>query len=177
MSNPITIVGNVGTDPASTILPGGARKVTFRIAASERYYDRKKNEWVDADPSWFTVEAFRTLGEHVEQSVHRGDNVIVSGRLRVRTWENDKGRGTAVDVEADAIGHNLAWGTSSYSKTQRTESASQSAADRQPQQSEQTPPGTGDGGDAEAAPRSGWTVPLSASSDTPSLVGADDTPF
>ena len=162
MSNPITIVGNVGTDPASTILPGGARKVTFRIAVSERYYDRKKNEWVDADPSWFTVEAFRTLGEHVEQSVHRGDNVIVSGRLRVRTWENDKGRGTAVDLEADAVGHNLAWGTSSYSKTQRTERA---------------PSGTGDGGGAEAGPASGWTVPLSASSDTPALVGADDTPF
>ncbi|KQQ95091.1 hypothetical protein ASF62_00605 [Leifsonia sp. Leaf325] len=176
MSNPITIVGNVGTDPASTILSGGARKVTFRIAVSERYYDRKKNEWVDADPSWFTVEAFRTLGEHVEQSVHRGDNVIVSGRLRVRTWENDKGRGTAVDLEADAVGHNLAWGTSTYAKTQRTESASSGSAELQVQQSEQAPPGSGSG-DADAAPRSGWTVPLSESSDAPALVGADDTPF
>ncbi|MEL4318128.1 single-stranded DNA-binding protein [Leifsonia sp. YIM 134122] len=177
MSNPITIVGNVGTDPTAAILPGGARKVTFRIAVSERYYDRKKNEWVDADPSWFTVEAFRTLGEHVEQSVHRGDNVIVSGRLRVRTWENDKGRGTAVDLEADAVGHNLAWGTSTYSKTHRTESASQDTTDLQAQQSEHRQPGTGGGGGEEAAQRSGWTVPLSEPSEAPALVGAGDTPF
>jgi single-strand DNA-binding protein len=171
MSNPITIVGNVGTDPAATILPGGARKVTFRIAASERYYDRKKNEWIDADPSWFTVEAFRTLGEHIEKSVHRGDNVIVSGKLRVRTWENDKGRGTAVDLEADAVGHNLAWGTTAYSRAQRAESVQQASGDQQTQQREAE-----QGGDAAVGPRDGWTVPFSDSG-IPVGVGADDTPF
>lgn len=177
-TNSITIVGNVGTDPTSTILPGGARKVTFRVAASERYFDRKKNEWIDADPSWFTVEAFRALGEHVQQSVHRGENVIVTGRLRVRTWENEKGRGTAVDLEADAIGHNLAWGTSAYSKVARTESAAGSS------QGEQQSAAPSVGGDAaEGTPD--WPAPMAGSSgssvstDAQALVGvgAEDTPF
>lgn len=166
MSSSITIIGNVGTDPTPTILPGGARKVTFRVAASERYFDRKRNAWVDADPSWFTVEAFRALGEHVQASVHRGDNVIVSGRLRVRTWENEKGRGTAVDVEADAVGHNLTWGTSTYVKALRPETT--------PPVDEPT---TSAGADQEQRPD--WATPLVDGSGGAGLVGVgtEDTPF
>ncbi|WP_162243171.1 MULTISPECIES: single-stranded DNA-binding protein [unclassified Leifsonia] len=172
-TNSITIVGNVGTEPTATILPGGARKVTFRVAASERYFDRKKSEWVEADPSWFTVEAFRALGEHVEQSVHRGENVVVTGRLRVRTWETEKGRGTAVDLEADAIGHNLAWGTSAYSKAARPESSVASGQ----QGAHATPDGVTGGVEAERTP--GWGTPMTASTESQALAtaGVEDTPF
>ena len=124
MSNTITIIGNVGTDPTPIVLPGGARKVTFRLAASERYFDRKQNEWVDADPSWFTVEAFRALGEHVQASVHRGDNVIVSGtaagaHLGERQGAGHRGRRRGRRRRPQPrVGHQ-----SAYSKAQRTEPA------------------------------------------------------
>lgn len=120
MSTPVSVVGTIATAPR---LMKSAAKVafcTFRIASNERRYDREKNQWVDGDTNWFTVNAFRSLAEHADHSFSKGDRVIISGRLRIRQWSTDGKSGTAVEIEADALGHDLRWGVSRFEKQIRS---------------------------------------------------------
>ncbi|QKJ19321.1 single-stranded DNA-binding protein [Microbacterium hominis] len=116
MNAVITISGNVATQPESRANSAGMTIANFRVACNERRFDRASGQWVSAGTSFYTVSAFRSLGDHVLHSVKKGDPVIVSGRLRVREWDNGERRGTAVDIEAEAVGHDLRWGTAVYSK-------------------------------------------------------------
>lgn len=117
MSTPICIVGTVATQPRVTRSGAGVAFCTFRIASNERRYDRDKGEWVDGATNWLTVNAFRHLAEHAAESFRKGERVLVTGRLRVRRWEHDEKSGTAVEVEADALGHDLRWGVSRFTRT------------------------------------------------------------
>lgn len=107
--NVITIAGNVATAPAPRG-PGGTI-TSFRLASTQRRFDKETNGWIDAHTNWFTVSAFRQLAVHALSSLQVGQRVIVTGRLKIRTWENASGKGTGVDIEADAIGRDLLWGT------------------------------------------------------------------
>jgi single-strand DNA-binding protein len=71
---------------------------------------------VDGETNWFTVSSFRALATNAAGSVVKGDRVVVSGRLRVRDWKNTDRSGTNVEIEADALGHDLSWGTSVYTR-------------------------------------------------------------
>lgn len=119
MNDTVTILGRVGNDPIRSETTSGVPVVNFRMASPQRRYDAKTQAWVETGTNWYTVSAFRQLAEHVKSSVHSGDGVIVTGRLRVREWENNGRKGTSVDIEADAIGHDLRWGTSAYAKASR----------------------------------------------------------
>jgi single-strand DNA-binding protein len=72
------------------------------------------HSWVDADTNWYTVTAFRSLAHNVVRSVRKGEHVLVAGQLRVRAWQNDERSGTSVEVEAEAVGHDLSWCTTNY---------------------------------------------------------------
>jgi single-strand DNA-binding protein len=120
MNDTVTILGRVGNDPIRSETTGGVAVVNFRVASPQRRYDAKTQAWIETGTNWYTVSAFRQLAEHAKASLHSGDGVIVTGRLKVREWENSSGRkGTSVDVEADAIGHDLRWGASAYVKASR----------------------------------------------------------
>jgi single-strand DNA-binding protein len=114
MKDQITIVGNIGGDPELRRLADGTPIASFRIASHERRYDQKTSSWVDGTPSWYDVSAFRTLGEHVLASVKRGQRVIVTGALTIRRWESGERSGTAAEIEATAVGHELRFGTTVY---------------------------------------------------------------
>lgn len=114
MSEILTIVGKVATDPSTGRTTNGVPVTNFRLASTHRRFDAATNTWIDADTNWFSVAAFRQLAEHVRASLRTGDSVIVTGRLKIRDWEANGKHGTSVDIEADAIGHDLRWGTSSY---------------------------------------------------------------
>ena|SRR6218665_2416352 len=114
MSEMLTIVGKVATDPTTGRTTNGAAVTNFRLASTHRRFDQATNTWVDAETNWFSVAAFRELAEHVRASLHTGDSVIVTGRLKIRNWEANGKHGTSVDIDAEAIGHDLRWGTSSY---------------------------------------------------------------
>ena len=116
MSNHITVIGTVATAPQEIGAGSQTSFCTFRLACNERRYDREKNEWVDGPTNWVTVNAFRSLGAHAKDSFAIGDRVIATGRLRVRRWERDDKTGTAVEIEADALGHDLRWGVSKFQK-------------------------------------------------------------
>jgi single-strand DNA-binding protein len=117
MSEYISVAGLVATTPRHLVTPDGLPITSFRLASSHRRYDRNQERWVDAETNWFTVTAFRQLAINSSQSVSKGDRVVLTGRLRVRDWDNGERSGTSVEIEADAIGHDQSWGTSQFVRT------------------------------------------------------------
>jgi single-strand DNA-binding protein len=87
------------------------------MAASHRRFDRTANKWVDGETNWFTVTAFRQLAINSAGSISKGERVLVTGKLRVRDWDNGERAGTSVEVEAEALGHDLTWGTAVFTRT------------------------------------------------------------
>ncbi len=116
MAHQICVVGTVATNPRLIKTDSDITFCTFRVASNERRYDREKREWIDGDTSWYTINTFRRLAEHARDSFAKGDRVIVNGRLRVRDWTSESRSGTSAEVEADALGHDLRWGVSAFTK-------------------------------------------------------------
>ena len=108
--------GIVATTPRHVTTEDGLANTSFRLASHRRRYDSNLQRWVDLDTNWFTVVAFRQLAKNAHLSINKGDRVVVSGRLRVREWEHDSGSGVAVEIEADALGHDLLWGTTEFTR-------------------------------------------------------------
>ena len=116
MTDNITLTGLVATTPRHLTTSEGLAITSFRLASSQRRFDRAANRWVDGDTNWYTVSSFRALAENAAASVSKGDRVIVTGKLRIRDWENTDRSGTTVEIEAEALGHDLTWGIASYTR-------------------------------------------------------------
>ena len=123
MTDTITLTGLVATVPHVVSSDDRVPFTSFRLASNQRYFDRRTSEWVAGETNWYTVTAFRALAVNAGTSVHKGDRVLVTGRLKVRRWESGEKTGTSVDVEADSIGHDLVWGTAHYVRTIQREPA------------------------------------------------------
>jgi single-strand DNA-binding protein len=117
MPDLLTITGVVATPPRHITTNSGLEITSFRLASSQRRFDRDQKRWVDADTNWYTVNTFRQLALNTAASIDRGQHVVVTGRLRIRSWETGEKSGTTIDLEADAVGHDLTWGTAVYTKT------------------------------------------------------------
>lgn len=148
MRETITITGNIATAPQQRRLPKGDLVTSFRVGSTERYFDRQANAWVDSPTNWFDVSAFRGLSDHTLHSLKLGERVILSGKLKVRNWSTGEKSGTAVEIEVEAIGHDLRWGTSTFFKDERAQ-APESGEGSTDSWAVTTP-----GSDAN-----GWTVP------------------
>jgi single-strand DNA-binding protein len=116
MSDIITLTGVVATIPRAITTSEGLAITSFRLASTQRRFDRAQEKWVDGDTNWYTVTTFRQLASNAAVSVKKGERVVVTGRLRIRDWESGDKAGTNIDVEADAIGHDLSWGTAAFSR-------------------------------------------------------------
>lgn len=116
MPTPICVVGTIATEPRYSRTGNRAAYCSFRIASHDRRFDREQGQWIDGEVNWMTISAFRGLAEHANASFAKGDRIIVSGRLRIRKWETEERSGTAVEVEAEALGHDLRWGVSRFTK-------------------------------------------------------------
>lgn len=128
MNDTITIVGTVGTDPEKKVR-NGVPITTFRVASRERRFDRATGAWVDGETNWYTASAYRRLAEHAFESIHRRERVVLTGRLRVRNWDNGEKRGTSVDIDIDAIGHDLLFGTTTFRSDEAAAGGSAATAD------------------------------------------------
>jgi single-strand DNA-binding protein len=117
MSEHITVRGFVATDPQVRMAQAGFSVGNFRLAATDRRFDREANAWVDGQTNWFTINMFRALALNAGASLAKGMPVIVTGRLKVRPWEAGDRTGTAVEIEADSIGHDLTLGTARFSRS------------------------------------------------------------
>src|SRR5690606_35113921 len=103
-------------EPKHLTTSEGLPITSFRLASTQRRYDRAKQSWVDGDTNWYTVTAFRRLASNSAGSTEKGQRVIVTGSLRLREWENGERRGINVEVVADSLGHDLSWGRSSFTR-------------------------------------------------------------
>ncbi|CAB4628505.1 unannotated protein [freshwater metagenome] len=117
MSENFTVSGLVATTPRHLVTQEGLPITSFRLASSNRRYDRTKKSWVDGETNWFTITSFRQLAINAAASVSKGDRVVVTGRLRVRDWDNGERTGTSVEIDAAALGPDLSWGTSEFTRT------------------------------------------------------------
>jgi single-strand DNA-binding protein len=128
MTDTISLSGLVGTTPRHLITGAGLAITSFRLASTVRRFDRAKNSWVDGDTNWYTVTTFRQLAFNTAASIEKGERVVVVGRMRVRDWQNGDKSGTNVEIEADAVGHDLSWGTTKWSRTVVASTAGGSSA-------------------------------------------------
>jgi single-strand DNA-binding protein len=117
MSESFTVSGLVATTPRHLVTQEGLPITSFRLASSKRRFDRTKKIWVEGETNWFTINSFRQLAINSASSISKGDRIVVSGRLKVRDWDNGERSGTSVEIEADCLGHDLVWGTSEFSRT------------------------------------------------------------
>lgn len=117
MTDTITLTGLVATEPKHLTTAEGLPITSFRLASSLRHFDRKTQTWVDAGTNWYTISSFRRLAMSAAASIAKGDRVVVTGRLRLREWQNADKAGMSIEVDADVLGHDLNWGTAKYMRT------------------------------------------------------------
>jgi single-strand DNA-binding protein len=117
MTDMITITGLVATTPRHLITTEGLPITSFRLASTQRRFDRSQERWVDGETNWYTVTTFRQMAINVAGSVQKGDRVVATGRLRIRDWTAGEKAGTNIEVDADAIGHDLSWGTAVFTRS------------------------------------------------------------
>ncbi|WP_405006498.1 single-stranded DNA-binding protein [Kitasatospora purpeofusca] len=111
----VTVIGNVATEVTYALTPGGVPVANFRLASTERRFDRAREVWVDGETQWLTVTAWRSLAGHLIDSLTKGDPVVVSGRLRVREWAEGEAKRSRVEIDARSVGHDLSRGTARFS--------------------------------------------------------------
>lgn len=116
MYDHVTVTGNVGATPKYLQTQGGLVITSFRLASTRRRFDEDRKEWIDAETNWYTVNTYRQLAKNVAASIETGQRVVVTGRLRVRAWEKDDKHGVNVEIEADAVGPDLLWGTTVWKR-------------------------------------------------------------
>ena len=94
---------------------GESPVASFRVGCTPRRFQRRSETWVDEETQWYTVNAWRALGEHCAASLHAGDPVVVHGRLSARTYVSRSDvEVTAQEVEATFVGHDLTRGTTTF---------------------------------------------------------------
>jgi single-strand DNA-binding protein len=104
----ITIAGNLVDDPELRFTPAGQPVARFRVASTPRFRDNSTGEWKDGDSLFLTCNVWRQAAENVAESLTRGTRVIVSGRLRQRSYETREGeKRTVYEVEVDDVGPSL----------------------------------------------------------------------
>jgi single-strand DNA-binding protein len=104
----LTISGNLTATPKSGMSRHGTAWTRMRIASSSRVFDRQASEWRDGETLFVDISCWRKLAENAAKTLERGDRVIVLGRLRQRSYEDQQGvRHTVTEMEADAIGPDL----------------------------------------------------------------------
>lgn len=174
----ITLVGNLVDDPELRFTPSGAAVANFRMASTPRTYDRQSGDWKDGESLFLTCSVWREAAENVAESLQRGMRVIVSGRLKQRSYETREGeKRTVFEVDVDEVGPSLRRATAKVTRAQRSGSGGFGGDD--PWSS-----GGGSGGSVnqgrdrgEQSPEpSGQAQPQGARSNDPWAGGSSDEP-
>ena len=130
MNEPIiTLVGNAVADAELRFTPSGAPVANFTIAQTPRTFDKATNSYVDGDPIFLNCSVWKDQAEHVAETLVKGMRIIVTGRLKSRSYEaRDGSRRTVFEVEVDEVGPSLRYATATVTRT-----------GQRPQQTQQQP--------------------------------------
>ena len=164
--NMVTLVGTLGTEPELRTTPQGSEVVSFRLATNERRRNPAGDGWIDGPTSWFRVSAWDRLGRNAHASLHKGQRVVVQGTLRIAEFTTEAhGTSRTAEVRAAALGHDLAHGTTGFTRNSRPE-----AQPAQPAEPVQPAPAAQLAAETRALEPvgGGWGAPL---------VPEDETPF
>ena len=116
----ITLVGNLTADPELRFTPSGAAVANFTVASTPRTYDKQSGEWKDGEALFLRCNIWRQAAENVAESLTRGSRVIVSGRLKQRSYETREGeKRTVYEMEVDEVGPSLRYATAKVTKASR----------------------------------------------------------
>jgi single-strand DNA-binding protein len=151
----VNVAGYVATDPKFKKVAGDISSAKLRVAYTARRRDKETGEWSDGPTSFVNVQCWRTLADNVKVSVHKGEPVLVMGRLQIRRFEDPDGAPrTAVEIEAMSIGHDLTRGVAQFSRTRWPSAIAAAAAELQAAAAEHGG-GTGPAGGQETGERPG----------------------
>lgn len=126
----ITIVGNVGSEPELRFTPSGAAVCNFSVAVTPRRKNQQTQEWEDGEPTWYRVNAWRSLAENLAESITKGSRVIVVGRLENRKYESrEGGTGYSLEITADACGPDCQWAMAKVQRPDRGQGGGRPADD------------------------------------------------
>jgi len=148
--NVITITGNLADDPELRFTPNGVAVTSVRVAVNQRRFNRETNSWDERLDGFFTCNVWRDQAENVASSLTKGARVVVTGRLRSRSYEDREGQTRWVtEIEADEICPSLRWATAKVERNPR-----------------------GGGGGGGGSSETSWGAPAPASAPEP-----EDVPF
>ncbi len=116
----ITIVGNVVDEPKLRQTDSSVSVTSFRIASTSRRFDKEQGRWIDHQRLFVGVTCWRALAENVAASLHKGQPVMVTGRFYGREYRKGENLRVSYELDAVAVGHDLARGTASFTKLNRT---------------------------------------------------------
>ncbi|MGA1450107.1 MAG: single-stranded DNA-binding protein [Candidatus Nanopelagicales bacterium] len=122
-----TVIGNLASEVSLRTTASGRAFASFRIASNPRKFNRATNQWVDSDPNYLTVTCWGALAENAQESLKKGDPLVVNGKLKIRQWQDGEKSGTAVEVDATAVGADLARGISTFKRVNRSQAQDTSA--------------------------------------------------
>ena len=172
----ITVVGNLVDDPDLRFTPSGAAVANFRIASTPRTFDKQSNEWRDGDTLFLGCSVWRQAAEHVAESLQRGMRVIVTGRLKSRSYETREGeKRTVFEIDVDEVGPSLKNATAKVTKASRSGGAGDGSANSY-------------GAGSQAASNDPWATPAPAAASgsasgggdpraVPAAASSDEPPF
>ncbi|MDT7644852.1 MAG: single-strand DNA-binding protein [Pseudonocardiales bacterium] len=116
----ITVVGNLTADPELRFTPSGAAVANFTVASTPRQFDKQSGEWKDGEALFMRCNIWRQAAENVAETLTRGSRVIVSGRLKQRSYETREGeKRTVVELEVEEVGPSLRYATAKVNKVSR----------------------------------------------------------
>src|SRR5487761_356900 len=122
--NHITLRGYLCAEPTLHQKTSAATPITeIRVGSTPRRLNRETGEWYDAPASYYTVKCWRRLAINAASSLHKGDMVVVRGRFYMNNWvDNQQRPRSTLEIEADSVGHDLAYGWSHYLRGTRSQS-------------------------------------------------------
>ena len=115
----VTIVGNCVNDPELRFTASGAAVANFAVASTPRTFDRQSNEWKDGETLFMRCSIWRDAAENVAESLTRGTRVIVTGRLKSRSYDKDGEKRTVIELDVDEVGPSLKYATARVTKAER----------------------------------------------------------
>ena len=155
----LTVIGNLTDDPELRFTPSGAAVANFTVASTPRTFNKQTNAWDDGETLFLRCSIWRQAAENVAESLTRGTRVIVSGRLKARSYETREGeKRTVMELEVDEIGPSLTWATAKVTRASRSGGGAGG--------------GFGGGGQQAAAPANDpWATPAQSA---PAAAAAND---
>lgn len=113
----VSISGLVATTPRYIETAEGKKILSFRLASSQETFDPTTKEFRYDLTNWYTITGFDNVATNGRDSIDKGDRITLSGLLQIRDWDNGERTGTSVEVIAEHMGHDLAYGTTKFERT------------------------------------------------------------